>query len=87
MIWFWEWLSVRTIGFQLSHLSKGDLVRNVYMVMNYGDFIVGSTEKADPYMQFLSVTDPAEGISKNRVPMWLTTEMCFQLTLTSLKSD
>ena len=29
--------------------------------MNYGDFIVGSTAQAAPYMQFLSTTDPAEG--------------------------
>jgi hypothetical protein len=39
------------------------LVRNVYMLMNYGDFIIGTTDRADPYVQFLSTTDPAEGIS------------------------
>ncbi|RDB14602.1 Pepsin A [Hypsizygus marmoreus] len=35
-------------------------LRNVYTLMDYGDFIVDSTQKDDPYIQFLSTTDPAE---------------------------
>lgn len=30
--------------------------------MDYGDFLVGSTETDDPYLQFLSTTDPTEGM-------------------------
>jgi hypothetical protein len=37
------------------------VVRNVYTLINFGDFIADSTNKADPYIQFLSITDPAEG--------------------------
>lgn len=40
------------------HLSKRCLlVRNVYALFDYGDFIHGFT---DPYIQFLSTTEPAE---------------------------
>ncbi|KAJ7264460.1 aspartic peptidase domain-containing protein [Mycena haematopus] len=35
-------------------------LRNVYTLINFGDFIAGSTSKADPYIQFLSITDPAQ---------------------------
>ncbi|KAJ7183832.1 aspartic peptidase domain-containing protein [Mycena filopes] len=35
-------------------------LRNVYTLINYGDFVADSTDKADPYIQFLSITDPAE---------------------------
>ncbi|KAJ7486168.1 aspartic peptidase domain-containing protein [Mycena galericulata] len=35
-------------------------LRNVYVLVNYGDFIAGSTSKAAPFMQFLSTTDPAQ---------------------------
>ncbi|KAF9464126.1 aspartic peptidase domain-containing protein [Collybia nuda] len=35
-------------------------LRNVYLLMDYGDFILGTTEKDDPYIQFLSLTDPVE---------------------------
>ncbi|KAF7314599.1 Peptidase A1 domain-containing protein [Mycena kentingensis (nom. inval.)] len=36
------------------------MLRNVYTLINFGDFIADSTGKADPYMQFLALTDPAE---------------------------
>ena len=65
MIWSWEWPSVCTLFlFKLFNhlLFQQTLVRYAYMVMNYGDFIVGSTNQTNPYMQFLSVTDPAQGI-------------------------
>ncbi|KAF5382468.1 hypothetical protein D9615_002731 [Tricholomella constricta] len=35
-------------------------LRNVYVLVDYGDFIVGSNNKADPYLQFLSTTDAVE---------------------------
>lgn len=41
---------------------KLHLVRNVYMLADYGDFVAGSTERDDPYLQFLATTDPAEGL-------------------------
>ena len=35
-------------------------VRNVYMLVNYGDFVDGNTSNtAAPYLQFLPLTDPA----------------------------
>ena len=34
-------------------------VRNAYLLVNYGDFVDGTTTKAQPYVQLLSVTDPA----------------------------
>jgi hypothetical protein len=34
-------------------------VRNVYLLINYGDFVDGTTNKAPPYAQLLSLTDPA----------------------------
>lgn len=58
------------------------------MVMNYGDFIVGSTNKANPYIQFLSITDPAEGVSITHYPLpnleWITDDI-FQPMLTLSK--
>jgi len=37
------------------------LVTNVYLVLNYGDFIDGSTSNtSNPYVQILSTTDPAK---------------------------
>ncbi|TFK70924.1 acid protease [Pluteus cervinus] len=38
-------------------------LRNVYMLVDYGDFVVGSTQLDDPYIQFLSTTDPVEAHS------------------------
>ncbi|KAF8650126.1 hypothetical protein AX16_005363 [Volvariella volvacea WC 439] len=35
-------------------------LRNVYMLVDYGDFVVGSTERDDPYIQFLSTTEVEE---------------------------
>ncbi|KIJ43065.1 hypothetical protein M422DRAFT_779838 [Sphaerobolus stellatus SS14] len=36
-------------------------LRNAYMLVNFGDFVDGNLEhQGDPYMQLLSVTDPAE---------------------------
>jgi hypothetical protein len=34
-------------------------VRNAYLLINYGDFVDGTTTKAPPYVQLFSVTDPA----------------------------
>jgi hypothetical protein len=34
-------------------------VRNVYLLINYGDFVDGTATKALPYVQLLSVTDSA----------------------------
>jgi hypothetical protein len=34
-------------------------VRNVYLLINFGDFVDGTTTKAPPYVQLLSVTDSA----------------------------
>ncbi|KAK0243958.1 aspartic peptidase domain-containing protein [Armillaria nabsnona] len=41
-------------------------LRNVYTVFNYGDFVAGgndTTVRGDPYIQFLSTTDPTEAHS------------------------
>ncbi|KAK0441622.1 aspartic peptidase domain-containing protein [Armillaria borealis] len=41
-------------------------LRNVYTVFNFGDFVPGgndTTIRGDPYIQFLSTTDPAEAHS------------------------
>ncbi|KAA1469689.1 acid protease [Dentipellis sp. KUC8613] len=39
-------------------------LRNAYMMVNYGDFVDGSTSKTDPYVQLLSITnDTAEAHS------------------------
>jgi len=35
-------------------------LRNVYTLINFGDFIAGSTSKAAPYIQFLSITNPSD---------------------------
>ena len=40
-------------------LSSPATVRNAYLLINYGDFVDGTTTKASPYVQLLSVTDPA----------------------------
>ena len=34
-------------------------MRNAYLLVNYGDFVDGNTTKAPPFVQLLSVTDPA----------------------------
>jgi hypothetical protein len=34
-------------------------VRNVYLLIDYGDFVDGTTKKAPPYAQLLSLTDAA----------------------------
>ena len=39
-------------------------MRNVYALFDYGDFLVDQKDKkADPYIQFLSITDKGEGVS------------------------
>ncbi|KAJ8463033.1 hypothetical protein ONZ45_g17726 [Pleurotus djamor] len=38
-------------------------LRNVYALIDYGDFIADSKGKADPYIQFLSTTEPSEAHS------------------------
>lgn len=35
-------------------------VRNVYILINYGDFVEGSSSTADPYIQMLATTEPVE---------------------------
>ncbi|KAJ7636236.1 aspartic peptidase domain-containing protein [Roridomyces roridus] len=35
-------------------------LRNVYVLINFGDFVAGSNSKADPYIQLLSITDLAQ---------------------------
>ncbi|KAJ7758113.1 aspartic peptidase domain-containing protein [Mycena maculata] len=35
-------------------------LRNVYVLVNYGDFVTGASSKAEPYIQLLSITNPAE---------------------------
>ncbi|KAH9007228.1 acid protease [Lactarius hatsudake] len=32
---------------------------NVYLLINYGDFVDGTTKTGDPYVQLISMTDPA----------------------------
>ncbi|KAN0127405.1 Aspartic peptidase domain containing protein, partial [Lactarius tabidus] len=34
-------------------------LRNVYLLINYGDYVDGAKTKASPYVQLLSTTDPA----------------------------
>ena len=44
----------------MSMSSNSPPVRNVYLLINFGDFVDGSVDTtADPYVQLLSVTDPA----------------------------
>jgi hypothetical protein len=33
-------------------------VRNAYLLINYGDYVDGTTTKIPPYVQLLSITDP-----------------------------
>jgi hypothetical protein len=33
-------------------------VRNAYLLINYGDYVDGTTTKKQPYVQLLSITDP-----------------------------
>ena len=41
-------------------LKRNDAVRNVYLLINYGDFVDGNpSNTAAPYVQLLSTTDPA----------------------------
>lgn len=40
-------------------ISIATAVRNVYMLIDYGDFVDGTTKKAPPYAQLLSLTDSA----------------------------
>ncbi|KAI0315898.1 aspartic peptidase domain-containing protein [Amylostereum chailletii] len=35
-------------------------LRNAYLLINYGDFLDGANTTADPFVQLLSTTDPAE---------------------------
>jgi hypothetical protein len=42
-------------------LTLRALVRNVYALFDFGDFTGNGQEKGDPYVQFLSTTDPAQG--------------------------
>ncbi|KAJ7079759.1 aspartic peptidase domain-containing protein [Mycena belliarum] len=35
-------------------------LRNVYTLIDFGDYVADSKNKADPYIQFLSITDPAD---------------------------
>ncbi|KAL0960742.1 hypothetical protein HGRIS_005766 [Hohenbuehelia grisea] len=57
------------VSFNLPKSPNFDMIlgmsflRNVYTLIDFGDFIAGSTNKGDPYIQLLSVTDPAEAHS------------------------
>ena len=35
-------------------------VRNVYILIDYGDFVDGTSNTADPYIQLLATTEPVE---------------------------
>ncbi|KAH9016861.1 acid protease [Lactarius pseudohatsudake] len=35
------------------------VIRNAYLLINYGDYVDGANTKAQPYVQLLSTTDPA----------------------------
>ncbi|KAJ7274248.1 aspartic peptidase domain-containing protein [Mycena rebaudengoi] len=41
-------------------------LRNVYTLIDFGDYVAGSKARDDPYVQFLSITDRAEGMSLYR---------------------
>jgi len=43
-------------------------VRNVYSLFNYGDFAQNSTDRDDPYVQLLSITNLTEGVCLERRP-------------------
>ena len=60
---FWECHSVRHTVFRSVLLVLTTLiVRNVYALFNYGDFIAGSSaSRGDPYIQLLGTTNPAQG--------------------------
>lgn len=53
-------LSSNTIPYLISGFYR--VVRNVYTLFDYGDFIQDSTTLADPYIQLLSITSTSEGI-------------------------
>jgi hypothetical protein len=42
-----------------SALSPVITVRNVYLLINYGDYVDGANTNASPYVQLLSTTNPA----------------------------
>lgn len=58
---FCKWISVLLYHWQLiSNLTLRDLVTNVYLLIDYGDFVDATTSNtASPYVQLLSTTNPA----------------------------
>jgi len=52
-----KWISVPTSS--LAALTLDDLVTNVYLLIDYGDFVDGTTKTDKPYVQLLPMTDPA----------------------------
>ncbi|KAK0464234.1 aspartic peptidase domain-containing protein [Desarmillaria tabescens] len=60
-------ISFSTPGAQTYDMILGmSFLRNVYAVFNYGDFIAegnDTSNRGDPYVQFLSTTDPTEAHS------------------------
>ena len=57
-----EWLSVRVPDYCLSLclFTTFHTVRNVYILIDYGDFVDGTSSTADPYIQLLATTEPTE---------------------------
>lgn len=60
-------ISFSTSGQQTFDMILGmSFLRNVYAIFNYGDFIAGGNDtsnRGNPYLQFLSTTDPSEAHS------------------------
>ena len=63
---FCRWISVLLYHWQLiSNLTLRDPVTNVYLLIDYGDFVDGTTSNtASPYVQLLSMTNPAQAHSE-----------------------
>ncbi|KZT67267.1 acid protease [Daedalea quercina L-15889] len=63
-------------GFQPIDAAKSDLydmifgmafLRNVYMLINYGDFVDNTTSRADPYVQLLSISNDSASLHSDFV--------------------
>ena len=58
---FCEWISVLLYHWNfISNLTLRDPVTNVYLLLDYGDFIDSTpSNTANPYVQLLAMTNPA----------------------------
>ncbi len=68
-------------------LTSSFSVRNVYAVFNFGDFVAGgndTTNRGDPYLQFLSTTDPTEGMSRSLFSLPLKSNGTQRIPISSL---